>query len=144
MTRDLDRYETYRSDGFQYANDELSMINSGSMNRDGRYPWRCEQCKKFQHPDHEMTRSIYYQFSGREGPFFCGQHCLIDYRDQNDMYRFIDEAKETNARKKGINKQWKVVKTTTKSLLESGTQKQQENVLNALHVATLMQSENEE
>lgn len=57
-------------------------------NRDGRYQWKCDSCHKYQHPDHEMTRSIYYHFHGNDGPNFCGYHCMMDYREDHDAVRF--------------------------------------------------------
>lgn len=109
------------------------------VNKDGRYPWRCENCRKFQHPDIDKLQSIYYQFVGMDGPNFCSTWCLNKYRDRNDAYRFGNEETETDrqmARNIANSKrQWKI-KTTVKSVesvLNNGTEKQQQNVLDALH-----------
>jgi len=108
------------------------------MNRDGRYPWRCENCRKFQHPDHDQLRSCYYQFVGSDGPNFCGYNCLQKYRDRNDAFRFGNEETEKNrqtARNIANRKRkWKIPnKKSVESILENGTEKQQKNVLDALH-----------
>lgn len=111
---------------------------------DGKYPWRCEQCRQWQHPDHEMMRSIYYKFSESDGPNFCGYHCMMDYRDYNDYYRFSDEKKEENKtlRKKLriTKKQW-LVKNKAENLLLTATQKQKDNILNALRTQLPTDSE---
>lgn len=140
MRKNVDVCDSYRSDGYDYSDYTLNMIQSGDMNRDGRCPWMCEYCKKLQHPDHEMTRSIYYQFSNRDGPFFCGIQCMYGYRDHNDQFRFASETSVNQSSKiKKTKKQWKLsLKKSVENVLNSGDQKLQQQVLDAIHVANVI------
>lgn len=148
---DTDR--TYRTDSYGYEEDydrvlEQNRINANMVERgdslpDGRLLWRCEQCKKLQHPDHEMTRSVYYQFSGREGPYFCGYQCLMSYRYRNDGLRFApDEPPKTRKQRQQqmSKKQWKI-KNSAEKLLDTSDTKQKENILNALRAVVPSQDE---
>lgn len=126
--------ESYRTDSYGYVDPIYTLIERGEALPDGRMLWKCEQCKKYQHPDHDMTRSVYYQFSGREGPFFCGYQCMMTYRNKNDAIRFAPEEpqKQKSNKKLQSKKQWKIKNSVT-TLLETSDSKQQQNILNALH-----------
>ena len=135
--------ESYRTDSYGYVDPLFQLIERGEALPDGRMLWKCEQCKKSQHPDHDMTQSIYYQFSGREGPFFCGYQCMMSYRYKNDAIRFApDESQLQKQKKNGKSQktQWKV-KNNVSKLLETSNLKQQQNILNALHVAAVVVSD---
>lgn len=105
------------------------------MCKDGRMRWRCDCCKKYQHPDHEMTRSIYYQFTDNDGPNFCGYQCMMKYRESNDMYRFTDENTVKDRRLKRdieYNKRKWVIKNKAENVMERVSEKQKENILYAM------------
>jgi len=101
------RHEKYGSSGLYM----LNLYSTGRVNRDGRFPWRCEYSGKLQHPDQEPVTSIYYSFVGKEGPYFSSFHNMMKYREQNDKYRFTKEEdiKDLSTRRyyEKMRQQWK-------------------------------------
>lgn len=117
----------------QFIDDSIPYECMLMFYKEGRYPWKCDFCNRYQHPDHEMTQSIYYRYTTNDGPNFCGYHCMMKYRDQNDVYRFFEENQNETKIAKQKRKTWNI-KTSKSDVLDyAKTDKQRENILNALH-----------
>lgn len=126
---------------FKYEECFNSCLIESIQNKDGRLQWKCEMCKKYQHPDHEMMRSHYYQFSGCDGPYFCGYHCLMKYRDMNDVYRFANVEQIQNVKEKRRTTQ-KRRTWTVSNMMDRATHKQKENILKAIHAQVAVNDDN--
>lgn len=81
MSGTTNNYNRYREEYYEHNDRDFEAVQ---RNKDGRFPWRCDNCLKLQHPDHDIMRSIYYDGGG---PWFCGYICLYEYKTHHNTVR---------------------------------------------------------